>query len=59
MPRNDLAAIVGLIVALLYLFAWPRGDRALPRTPRGYLPALFVFCLAFLFAWIVLRLFGV
>jgi hypothetical protein len=59
MPRNDIAAIIGLIVALVWLFAWPRPERGLPRTLRGYLPALIVFCIAFLVTWIVLRLLGI
>ena len=59
MPRNEIAAIVGLVVALIVLFARRGPGGQLPRTAQGYLSVLFVFCLVFLVAWIVLRLFGI
>ncbi len=59
MPRNELATIVGLVVALVFLFAWPRAEKGLPRTLQGYVPVLLVFCVAFLVTWIILRVLGI
>ncbi|MDR3450116.1 MAG: hypothetical protein P4M15_10295 [Alphaproteobacteria bacterium] len=56
MPRNDIAAIIGLIVALWYVFAGPGRAEAAPRNPRALGKALVVFLVAFAITWIVLRL---
>jgi hypothetical protein len=55
MPRNDIAAIIGLIVAFWYLFAGP-GRTLGFRNPRALGMAVFVFAVAFAIVWIVLRL---
>ena len=57
MPRNDIAAIIGLIVAFWCLFAGP-GRAQGWRNPRTLGTALFVFAVAFAIVWIVLRLLG-
>jgi hypothetical protein len=57
MPRNDIAAIIGLIVAFWYLFAGPGRVQGF-RNPRAIGTALFVFAVAFAIVWIVLRLLG-
>ena len=59
MPRNEIALIVGLVVALIVMFARPGPGGRLPRTAQGYLSVLFVFCVAFLITWIILRLLGI
>jgi hypothetical protein len=55
-PRNDIAAIIGLIVVAFYLFAGPMRGRGLPRTPRDLGALLLVFVVAFAIVWIALRL---
>jgi hypothetical protein len=57
MPRNDIAAIIGLIVAAWFLFAGPGRAQGL-RNPRALAMALFVFAVAFAIVWIVLRVLG-
>ena len=57
MPRNDIAAIIGLIVACWFLFAGPGRVQGL-RDPRTLAMALFVFAVAFAVVWIVLRVLG-
>jgi len=59
MPRNDIALIVGLVVALAVMLLRPGPGGRLPRTAQGWLSVLFVFCVAFLIAWIILRLLGI
>lgn len=58
MPRNDIAAIIGLIVAFWYAFAGPGRGTGLPRNPRALATVLIVFLIAFGITWIVLRLLG-
>ena len=58
MPRNDIAAIIRLIVAFWYVFAGPGRAGGLPRTPRALVTVLVVFVIAFGITWIVLRLLG-
>ncbi len=58
MPRNDIAAIIGLIVAFWYVFAGPGRGEGIPRTPRALAMVLIVFLIAFGITWIVLRLLG-
>jgi hypothetical protein len=57
MPRNDIAAIIGLIVAFWYVFAGPGRPQGL-RSPRAIGMAVAVFVIAFAITWIVLRLFN-
>ena len=55
MPRNDIAAIIGLVVALWYVLAGPgRGHNPL-RNPRVLGPVVIAFVVAFAITWIVLR----
>jgi hypothetical protein len=56
MPRNDIAAIIGLIIALLYVFTGPGHGKNLFRSPKGIGSVLVVFLVAFAIVWIVLRL---
>ena len=56
MPRNDIAAIIGLIVAFWYVFAGPGRAEGLPRTPRAFVGAAIAFLVAFVITWIILRL---
>jgi hypothetical protein len=56
MPRNEIAAIVGLVVVAFYLLAGPARSRGLPRSAKGIATAATVFVIAFLVTWIVLRL---
>jgi hypothetical protein len=55
MPRNDIAAIIGLIVAFWYVFAGPGRAQGL-RNPRAIGMALVAFVIAFAITWIILRL---
>ena len=56
MPRNEIAAIIGLIVAIWYVLAGPGQRLGLPRNPRGLATVLLVFVVTFAIVWIVLRL---
>jgi hypothetical protein len=56
MPRNDIALIVGLIVAFWYVVAGPGRAEGVPRSPRALGRALGAFLVGFLVTWIVLRL---
>ncbi|MDQ0391263.1 hypothetical protein [Labrys monachus] len=56
MPRNEIAAIIGLIVAIWYVLAGPGRSLGLPRNPRGLAMVLVVFLVTFAIVWIVLRL---
>ena len=56
MPRNDIAAIIGLIVVLWYVLMGPMRGQGLPRTQRGILTVVIVFIVAFALTWIALRL---
>lgn len=56
MPRNDIALVVGLIVAFWFQLAGPGRTEAMPRSPRALGRALAVFLAAFAITWIVLRL---
>jgi hypothetical protein len=56
MPRNDIAAIIGLIVAAWYVLAGPGRGLGLPRNPRALATVLIVFLVTFAIVWIVLRL---
>jgi len=58
MPRNDISAIIGLIVAFWYVFAGPGRAQGLTDNRRAFGTALFVFVVAFAVTWIALRLFG-
>ncbi len=58
MPRNDISAIIGLIVALWYVFAGPGRLQGLPGNRRALGNVLIVFLVAFAVTWIALRLFG-
>lgn len=55
MPRNDIAAIIGLIVVLWYAFLGPGRGRPL-RESRTLTTLLVIFIAAFAIVWIVLRL---
>jgi hypothetical protein len=56
MPRNDIAAIIGLIVVLAAVVAGPPAVRGIPRTPRGIALLVVIFVVAFAVVWIALRL---
>lgn len=56
MPRNDIALVVGLMVAFWYVFAGPGLVEGIPRNPRAIARALGAFLAGFLITWIVLRL---
>jgi hypothetical protein len=56
MPRNEIAAIIGLIVVLFYVLAGPGRGRNLMRTPQGIATLVMVFVVAFALTWIGLRL---
>ena len=56
MPRNEIAAIIGLVVAIWYVVAGPGRTLGLPRNPRGLAIVLVVFVVTFAIVWIVLRL---
>ena len=55
MPRNDIAAIIGLIVVALALLG-PMRTRGLPKTPRDIGSLVAVFVVTFAIVWIALRL---
>jgi hypothetical protein len=55
MPRNDIAAIIGLIVVALALLG-PMRSRGLPRTASGIGSLVLVFAVTFAIVWIGLRL---
>jgi uncharacterized membrane protein len=57
MPRNEIAAIIGLIVAFWWVFAGPGREETSPRSPRALGRTLASFLVAFVITWIVLRLF--
>lgn len=57
MPRNDIAAIIGLIVAFWFVFAGP-GRAAGLRSPRAIGGAVLSFVVAFAITWICLRVVG-
>ncbi|WP_158266683.1 hypothetical protein [Alsobacter soli] len=57
MPRNDIAVIIGFIVAMWYLFAGP-GRAGGFRDRRSVVGALIAFVVAFAITWICLRLVG-
>jgi hypothetical protein len=57
MPRNDIAAIIGLIVVAL-AFLGPMRSRGAPRTPRDIGVLVLVFVITFAIVWIALRLIG-
>jgi hypothetical protein len=58
MPRNEIAAIVGLIVAFWWVFAGPARTRGLPRDIQGFGLLFVIFVIGFGITWIVLRLLG-
>lgn len=58
MPRNEIAAIIGLIVVFWFAFLGPGRGRGEPREPRAIGTLLVVFAIAFALTWIALRLIG-
>jgi hypothetical protein len=56
MPRNDIAAIIGLIVVLAAIVAGPPRLRGVPRTPQAAGSLVLLFVVAFAIVWIALRL---
>jgi hypothetical protein len=57
-PRNEIALIVGLIVALGFVFVGPYRAEGVPRSPRALGGVLVAFLVTFAIIWIVLRLIG-
>ena len=57
-PRNDISAIIGRIVALWYVFAGPGRAQGLASNWRALGTVLVVFLVAFAITWIALRLLG-
>jgi hypothetical protein len=56
MPRNEIAAIIGLIVVVLAVFAGPPSVRGAPRTAQGIGTLVAIFVIAFAIVCIALRL---
>jgi len=56
MPRNEIAAIIGLIVVLMAMVAGPPRVRGVPRTPQAVASLVVIFLVAFVIVWIALRL---
>jgi hypothetical protein len=56
MPRNEIAAIIGLIVVLAAAVVGPPRLRGMPRSPQAVGNLVILFVVVFAIVWIALRL---